>query len=331
MKGVWWLGAAAVAAALGAACQRHAERRDARAYCRPGHLVRVEGRLVHVVVDGAGDPPVVIVSGLGGCHLEWEQVVAGLSGTARVVRYDRAGFAFTPFFRGDRRPSRVAGSLREMLAAEGIAPPFVLVGHSLGRLYVCAYAALFPQDVAGAVLVDPTHEDVMAQTSARVLCHLAGVAFQIAAMLARCGPARLYGRVITLVDAARLVDPRAPHAASFLAAAGALTHRTVGGWRGLAEEYRGLVSAHLEMGALAREHGFPAAPLTVISAGRGSSNPVERRAWTLLRTDLHRRIAALSPFGRHVVAEGSGHLVPLDDPGTVIDEVRAVHRRLAPR
>lgn len=315
------------AAGLGAAWRRYGERRDAAEHPRPGHFVRLGGEPVHVVLDGAGDPAVVLVSGVGGSHLEWEQVAAGLRDTARVVRHDRPGFAFTPFAATDRRPGAVARTLRELLTAEGIRPPYVLVGHSLGGVHVRAYAALFPREVAGAVLIDPTHEDVMTGTGADVLCRAAGAALRLAAALGRFGAIRLLGRMITAVDAARLADPHARHSAAFLAAAGALTHRTVGGWRGLAAEYGVLARAHAEVAELARERGFPAVPLTVISAGRRSSNPLERLVWSALRADTHPRTTALSPFGRHVVAEHSGHLVPLDEPRTVIDEVRAVRRR----
>ncbi|MDR7303913.1 hypothetical protein [Haloactinomyces albus] len=126
-------------------------------------------------------------------------------------------------------------------------------------------------------------------------------------------------------------DAHAPHTAAFLAAAGALTHRTVGGWRGLAAEYAGLVDTHVRVSELATVCGLPAVPVTVISAGLQPANRFERAGRELLRTEVHRRITALSPYGRHVVAEHSGHMIPLDEPKIVVDEVCAMHQHLHTR
>ena len=38
-------------------------------------------------------------------------------------------------------------------------PPYVLVGHSLGGLYVQLFARRLPEDVGGVVLVEATHPD----------------------------------------------------------------------------------------------------------------------------------------------------------------------------
>lgn len=43
------------------------------------------------------------------------------------------------------------------------APPYVLVGHSLGGFNVRVYNALYPDEVAGAVLIDASHEDMEAR------------------------------------------------------------------------------------------------------------------------------------------------------------------------
>jgi pimeloyl-ACP methyl ester carboxylesterase len=51
----------------------------------------------------------------------------------------------------------VVGELRALPSERGLSPPFVLVGHSLGGLYIQYFARNFPDDVAGLVLVDSTH------------------------------------------------------------------------------------------------------------------------------------------------------------------------------
>lgn len=58
-----------------------------------------------------------------------------------------------------RNPCAISRKLRELLRYSGIAPPYLLVGHSFGGLDQFCFAMLFPQDVAGLVLLDPTHPD----------------------------------------------------------------------------------------------------------------------------------------------------------------------------
>ena len=48
--------------------------------------------------------------------------------------------------------------LHRLLGAAGVPGPYVLVGHSFGGLLVRLYAARYPQEVAGLVLVDSAHE-----------------------------------------------------------------------------------------------------------------------------------------------------------------------------
>ncbi len=58
-----------------------------------------------------------------------------------------------------RSAAGVTDELGELLSAALAIPPFVFVGHSLGGLYARHYAARFPDQVCGLVLIDPAHED----------------------------------------------------------------------------------------------------------------------------------------------------------------------------
>lgn len=58
-----------------------------------------------------------------------------------------------------RSGATVVAELRELLARAGVAPPYVLVGHSLGGLYTSLYARTYPQEVAGLVWLDSMHPD----------------------------------------------------------------------------------------------------------------------------------------------------------------------------
>ena len=53
----------------------------------------------------------------------------------------------------------IVAELHAVLKKAGIQPPYVLVGHSLGGLYISLYARAYPEEVAGLVLLDSTHPE----------------------------------------------------------------------------------------------------------------------------------------------------------------------------
>jgi pimeloyl-ACP methyl ester carboxylesterase len=115
-----------------------------------------QGQLEHHVV-GAGRPVVVFQSGLGDGLAVWSAVQAGLPKDMTSIAFSRAGYGRSAARDGEHSPCAAAAELRAGLRQAGLAPPYLLVGHSLGGLYQFAFARLFAQEVAGVVLVEPTH------------------------------------------------------------------------------------------------------------------------------------------------------------------------------
>lgn len=118
--------------------------------------VTVDGRSMRMLVTGSGASTVVLENGLGGSLELWGKVQPEVSRFARTVSYDRAGAGLSDSGPLPRDGRRISTELRRALQAAAIAPPYVLVGASLGGPYVRIYAGLYPDDVAGIVLVDPT-------------------------------------------------------------------------------------------------------------------------------------------------------------------------------
>jgi pimeloyl-ACP methyl ester carboxylesterase len=106
---------------------------------------------------GAGSPTVVFESGLGDGKAVWTDVVRAVKRTNQVFSYDRPGYGASSRVEGPRDPCTIATEEHNLLHAVGLTPPYILVGHSIGGLYQYVYAKLYPEDVAGVVLVDPTH------------------------------------------------------------------------------------------------------------------------------------------------------------------------------
>ncbi len=114
---------------------------------------------MHLNCTGKGSPAVIVENGSSSFSIDWALVQAQAARFARICTYDRAGFAWS-----DRGPTintveETMDDLHLLLRAAAIAPPYVLVGHSIGGMYVRAYQRRYPHEVAGIVLVDATPED----------------------------------------------------------------------------------------------------------------------------------------------------------------------------
>ena len=108
-------------------------------------------------IRGNGRPVVVLASGYGMERNTWKAVTDALVDDFTVFAQDRPGYGQQPDTDRPRDPCAIATETRQALQAAGLRPPYLLVGHSLGGLYQYAFARLYPQEVAGLVLLDPTH------------------------------------------------------------------------------------------------------------------------------------------------------------------------------
>ena len=111
---------------------------------------------LYLSCTGSGEPTVILEPGLGGTSAAWGWIAPTVAAHTRVCVYDRAG-------RGRSDPSpdpqdgdQIATDLHTLLERAGVTGPLVMVGHSLGGLYVLDYTARYPQQVAGMVLLDTT-------------------------------------------------------------------------------------------------------------------------------------------------------------------------------
>lgn len=86
-------------------------------------------------------------------------VQAAVSQFTRICTYDRAGYAWSDPGPVRDLPDQVMADLELLLRLGDVAPPYVLVGQSIGGLFIRDYQRRFPEQVDGMVLVDPTHEE----------------------------------------------------------------------------------------------------------------------------------------------------------------------------
>ena len=113
---------------------------------------------VRMRIEGNGPRTVIFESGLGDTLTVWDRVQSRVaSGCARTVSYNRAGYAGSDPAETTRDAANIVAELRTALARRKIRPPYVLVGHSLGGLYMQYFARNYPREVVGLVLVDSSY------------------------------------------------------------------------------------------------------------------------------------------------------------------------------
>jgi pimeloyl-ACP methyl ester carboxylesterase len=132
------------------------ESLDARAYPPPGQLVDIGGHRLHLHCTGSGSPTVVLEPGQGGVSSDLAWIAPAVARNTTVCVYDRAGRGWSDATHRTQDGAQIAADLHTLLDRAHVPGPYVLAGHSFGGLYVQSFAAQFPDQVAGLVLLDST-------------------------------------------------------------------------------------------------------------------------------------------------------------------------------
>jgi pimeloyl-ACP methyl ester carboxylesterase len=295
-------------AAAGMIYQNIFEARDLRFNPMPGRRVDVGGYKMHINCTGDGSPTVILDSGLGDSYVSWRKVQPQIAKFTRVCSYDRAGMGFSDSSSQPRTSKVIAGELHELLRAAGIAPPYVLVGHSMGGYDVRLYASLYRNEVAGVVLVDASHPDQASRLPLE-LQSMDGSWLREAEFMEYSMPfgiPRLFG----FCDE----DP-VPRAAEC-------------NFHSAAESVAELKAFSESAAQTAATGSLGDMPLVVLShdPDRPSADlPADlakptNDAWEKMQEEL----AHLSTRGTQVIAKNSAHYIQIDRPDVVIDAVRNV-------
>ncbi|MDP3196917.1 alpha/beta fold hydrolase [Tabrizicola sp.] len=298
--------AVAALSSAGAVYELLAEAGDAERYPVPGLSVDIDGLSLHITCLGQGSPTVIVDAGLGGTSRDWVLVQARLAAQTRVCAYDRAGMGHSDPGPEPRSPARISDELRRLLKSAGVPGPYVLLAHSLSGKSARLFAAAHPEDVAGMVLVDTRSEKIDSAKPPEETEAFAAALKRQAMLLTlarKLGLVRLLGSILT--DEPRL-PPGVATEMALLQTQPQSLRATIA--EGLA---RSLDDAALNGASLG------AIPLVVIAAGDSMASIP---GWAEAQAEL----AALSREGRLVVAEGSSHLVQIDQPEIVIDAVLSV-------
>ncbi|PYX41108.1 MAG: hypothetical protein DMG81_04625 [Acidobacteria bacterium] len=127
----------------------------------PGQMVNIGGYRMHLYCIGDGSPSVILLNGAGDIFSDWALVQPGIAHFTRVCSYDYAWEGFSDAGPVPITMHQQAFEAHLMLKNAGISPPYLLVGHSSGGMVAQLYTITYPTDVAGLVLVDSLHEDMV--------------------------------------------------------------------------------------------------------------------------------------------------------------------------
>lgn len=132
---------------------------DAQPTTSEPQIVNVGGRMMRALIAGMerrkpGQPALILEAGAGAGLDEWSPVFLELARLAPVVSYDRRGIGQSEIDTQPQNYRRVAQSLHDLLTAIRIPPPYILVGHSFGAMYIRGFSEMFPEAVVGYVYVE---------------------------------------------------------------------------------------------------------------------------------------------------------------------------------
>jgi pimeloyl-ACP methyl ester carboxylesterase len=338
-----WLGRVAlgflilllVLMATGAIYQAVANARDAKTYKPVDQMVDVNGIQMRLDCRGSGSPTVVLEAGAQSSSIYWVRIQDDVAEFTRVCSYDRAGYGWSDTVHETMLPQQVAERLHALLEKGGEKPPYLMVGHSFGGIYIRTFTVKYPDEVVGMVLVDSSHENQNQQVPPEIaespewikLQKAGATSLRILQIAAPIGVLRAFKLMDPAVASLQLPDQEKGPA--------------------LAEMYRTSF-----VGAYARESNMTATysgqprklgdiPLIVLSQKMDVTDvqkmfepypPAIRSLLTMevmqrvadTNNENHNELAALSTRGKRIIVEGSGHFIQLDKPQVVIDAIQEV-------
>src|SRR5262249_13800903 len=133
---------------------------------RTEHLFQVEARRMFLNCTGnARGPTIILEAGSGDASEGWGVVQKQVEQFAHVCSYDRLGLGKSEKLTVAHTADEIVDDLHRLFQVARVPPPYVMVGHSIGGIYVRKYATRYPAEVTGLVVLDSVHEEQFARVS----------------------------------------------------------------------------------------------------------------------------------------------------------------------
>ncbi|MBX7067430.1 MAG: alpha/beta hydrolase [Parachlamydiales bacterium] len=297
-------------ALAGLSYQYFATRRDQGLYPPPGELVDVDGTKLHIQCRGEGKPTIIVETGIWDFSQSWEIVQSEIAKTMQIVTYDRAGYGWSEKGKQPRTFEQMVKELKILLEKKGIHPPYIFVGHSLGGAIARYFQSQYPEEVAGMIFVDAVHKEAPAFSP---IFKVVSKAFSF---LAYFGLLKLLFKFSPPISSNPQWTPEMQKRYTGCHQTRTKTLNTcIDEWDGYKESFKALK---------ANARSLKNIPVTIIS--RDPEKPirpgVSKEEGRIGLEKLNRQHLEDSPHARFVIAQGSGHLVQIDRPDVVVEEIR---------
>jgi len=285
----------------------------------PGKLYDVGGYRIHLQSQGSGSPAAIMDSGLGGNSLLWTNALPAIGKLTRACAFDRAGYAWSDPAPADipRSSQQIIAELRTALKLAETYPPYILIGQSFGAINMLVYAYTYPEEVAGLVLVEPSHPEMFERVPGVPSGETMARGYRLISSLGSLGLLRWIGPMLgrrLLPDGAQILPPEAWSALQ------AFTTRKI--------DYQ-TAAREASMGNenFAQACGGPGSlgdlPLEVLTADwwiTGKQTPLKEAV-----VPMREEQALLSSRGRHHIISGCDHTtLPVVRPDSVAESVQYI-------
>jgi pimeloyl-ACP methyl ester carboxylesterase len=278
----------------------------------PGRIYVVHGRRMRINCTGDGSPALVLEAGGGNDGLNWGGVQPVLARTTQVCSYDRAGFGGSDAAPPPRDADHIAEELHGLLHEAGIQFPVVLMGHSIGGLFIRDYASHYPSDVAGLIFEDSS-SPAQFRNPVWLAYNKRGKGLNFDSVL---------NRILFILGVPRLI--------------GECSKSGPPGFDGAAARFYAEDRCNEPFATLGSEKGsydlsadetlhsgpFGATPILIVSHDSDAEDPDHRMTDLEQASDqMAEDFKKLSTRSRRIVAKGSNHFVHRDRPDLIDDEV----------
>jgi len=319
--------------------QQIASWKDRRRFPQQGKSVSLgpdfPGVSLNMDCTGSGSPTVILESGLGVPAMGWFQVQPEVAKFTRVCSYDRAGYGWSTPGPVPRTSDEIVKELHALLQKSSEKPPYVFVAHSFGGYNVRVYTQRYPEEVAGLVLVDCSHEDQLSHMGPHLQKFMADENAKLKSA-AKFAPL--------------LIDSGFLRWTSGLDEPTSIPLEKRREFRYLELQIKFVDATASEMiffgdsAAQVRQAGtLGSRPLIVLTAGKISTEglpaDLDKKEMAdfhdLWINDLQAKETHLSTKGKQIVVPNSDHMIPFEQPHAIIDAARdvvaAVRAAAAPR
>jgi len=288
-----------------------------------GQMIDIGERRLHLDCIGSGSPTVLVQPGAGSFAVEWTLVQRIVAPRYRICVYDRAGYAWSDHGPVDEDIAQTVDDLHLLIRRGQIETPAIFVCQSLGCVFARAYQRRFPEQVAGLVFVDATHDEGIT-----LVLHGERRAISLISRVDLPGAYGEYKRSLPPLKPGGSSTPpfdRLPQKERGIRlwAFTKMVHEM--GWLpdslATAESWREEFTA-LRSQRLTQAHPLKDLPLVVLERSE-RPDPV----WHKQQEEL----AALSSAGTLIQVKDSGHMIHLEKPDAVAQAIFHVAARIASR